>query len=274
MKLAFTTLGCPDWDIDRICRKGAQFGYDGVDFRGLQDQIDITTTREFTTDLLKTRSKLQDAGLAVPNISTSICVCVPEKVDQFLEEARRTIPIAHALGTVSLRVFGNGNAEAFSKTQLADFGKDVMEKLLVLDGASQLKWVFETHDHWIASADCKLLLDRIPNPAFGALWDMGHTSRVGGEAPADSLEALGDRVYYTHVKDAVYDPSHPEAMKDGWRYVSPGKGQLPLANAIALLRERGYDGWVMFEHEKRWHAELPEPETIFPEFITWFRSLT
>lgn len=274
MKLAFTTLGCPQWDIDTICANGPKFGYDGVDFRGLQDEIDITVTPEFTTRLSETKSKLQDAGLEVPNISTSISVCVPEKTDQFLEEAKRTIPIANALGTKSLRVFGNGNIKEHSKEELADFGQELIEKLLDLDGGSNLKWVFETHDHWIASADCKLLLDRIPNPAFGALWDMGHTARVGGESPSETLTALGERVYYTHVKDAIYDTDHPEAMKDGWRYVEPGKGQLPLAEAITLLREKGYDGWVMFEHEKRWHMELPEPEDIFPLFVDWFRSLS
>jgi sugar phosphate isomerase/epimerase len=273
MKLAFTTLGCPNWDIDTICQKGAAFGYDGVDFRGLQDEIDITKTPEFTTRLSETKKMLADAGLAVPNISTSISVCVPEKVDQFIEEAKRTIPIANELGTVSLRVFGNGDVKTHTKETLADFGQSLMEKLLALDGGSRLKWVFETHDHWIASQDCKLLLDRIPNPAFGALWDMGHTTRVGGEAPAETLAALGNRVYYTHIKDAIYDTAHPEAMKDGWRYVSPGQGQLPLSEAIALLKSNGYDGWVMFEHEKRWHMELPEPEEIFPEFVSWFKSL-
>lgn len=273
MKLAFTTLGCPGWDIDTICANGRKYGYDGVDFRGLQDQIDITVTPEFTTHLFDTKQKLDDAGLAVPNISTSISVCVPEKADQFIEEARRTIPIANALGTQSLRVFGNGDVKNYSKAELADFGQDLVEKLLALDGGANLKWVFETHDHWIASEDCKLLLDRIPNRAFGALWDMGHTARVGGEAPADTLAALGDRVYYTHVKDAIYDTSHPEAMKDGWRYVYPGKGELPLAEAIGLLQKQGYDGWVMFEHEKRWHMELPEPEEIFPAFVNWFRGV-
>lgn len=273
MKLVFTTLGAPGWSIDDICRKGPLYGYDGVDFRGLQESIDITVIPEFTRNLSGTRQKLVDAGMEVPNISTSIGVCEPDKVETHIEEAKRTIPIAKELGTSSLRVFGRGNATQYSKEELADMGQETMAKLLDLDGGRDFKWVFETHDHWIASADCRLLLDRIPDRVFGALWDMGHTARVGGEDPADTLSALGDRVYYTHVKDAVYDTDHPQAMKDGWRYVSPGTGQLPLAGAISLLRERAYDGWVMFEHEKRWHDELPEPEEIFPEFVAWFKSL-
>ena len=63
------------------------------------------------------------------------------------------------------------------------------------------------------------------------------------------------------------------AERDGWRYVVPGTGQLPLEEGIALLREAGYDGWIMFEHEKRWHPELEEPEEIFPKFVAWIRPL-
>ena len=156
---------------------------------------------------------------------------------------------------------------------MVDIGQVMMEQVLELDGAERFKWVLETHDEWIATADCRLLLDRVPEPAFGALWDIGHTARVGGEAPADSLQALGERVYYLHVKDAVYDEDHPQAMRDGWRYVEPGMGELPLVESLELMKARSYDGCVMFEWEKRWHRELPEPEEMFPRFISWFRGL-
>jgi hypothetical protein len=42
MELNFTTLGCPEWDLHAICAKGRDYGYDGVDFRGLQETMDIT----------------------------------------------------------------------------------------------------------------------------------------------------------------------------------------------------------------------------------------
>ena len=69
------------------------------------------------------------------------------------------------------------------------------------------------------------------------------------------------------------DPGHQQAMNDGWRYVPPGTGQLPLAEAIARLKANGYDGWIMFEHEKRWHQQLPSPEEIFPQFVRWVLPL-
>ena len=76
---------------------------------------------------------------------------------------------------------------------------------------------------------------------------------------------------YTHIKDAVYDESHPQAMSDGWRYVACGEGTVPLAEAIAILQQGGYTGYLVFEHEKKWHPELPEPEEILPKFTAWAR---
>jgi sugar phosphate isomerase/epimerase len=273
MKIAFTTLGCPTWDLDTICRKAREYGFDGVDFRGLQGQIDVTLSPEFTRDLALTKRKLADARIVVSGISSSIKLCEASRLRENIEEARRTIPMARELGVAAIRVFGGGDVEVHSKEELAAIGERTMAAVLELHGARTLRWAFETHDHWISSADCKVLLDRIPDPAFGALWDLGHTARVGGEAPKETMRALGDRIFYLHVKDAVYDPDHPQAMEDGWRYVAPGTGQLPLAEGIGLLRKQGYDGWLIFEHEKRWHPELPEPEETLPQFVTWIRAI-
>lgn len=273
MKLAFMTLGCPNWNLDTICARGREYGFDGVDFRGYLDAVDVTMRPEFTSGAAATRRQLADAGLDVSAISSSIQVCVPEKLAANLDEARRTIEVANALGAPNVRIFGGGDLSAHSQGDLARIGRDTIEQILALEGASGLHWLFETHDLWVKAANCRLLLDSIPNPAFGALWDMGHTYRVGEEQPQETFKALSGRVGYTHVKDALYDPEHPQAMGDGWRYVAPGTGQLPLAESIGILKASGYRGWVQFEHEKRWHPELPEPEEIFPQFVRWIRGV-
>ena len=273
MKISFTTLGCPTWDLDTICRRGRDYGYDGVDFRGYLGTVDVTRIAEFTTLVNDTRRRLDEAGLETSGISSSITVCNPDKLQDNLDEARRTIDLARALGTNNIRVFGGGDLQNNTREELARIGCDAVEQILALDGAEEMYWLFETHDNWVKAADCRLLLDNIPNPAFGALWDMGHTPRVGGETPAETYAAIGPRVGYVHVKDAAYDPEHPLAMQDGWRYVFPGQGQLPLAEAVQILKSNGYDGWLMFEHEKRWHPTLAEPEEIFPVFAQWARSL-
>ena len=65
MKISFTTLGCPNWNLDTICQKGREYGFDGVDFRGYLDELDITRLALFTTQGSQTKKRLTDAGLAV-----------------------------------------------------------------------------------------------------------------------------------------------------------------------------------------------------------------
>ncbi len=273
MKISFATLGCPNWNLDTICDRAVEYGYHGVDFRGYLDDLDITLLPEFTTGAAATLNKFKSSGLRVSGISSSITLCVPERLDSNLEEARRTIEVAHNLETSNVRVFGGGDLTTHTRTDLAKIAQECMSAILELDGGADLNWLFETHDHWIHSEDCKLLLESIPSPAFGALWDMGHTPRVAAETPEETYAAIGRWIGYTHIKDAVYEPDHPQAMQDGWRYVFPGMGSVPLAGAIQVLKENGYDGWLQFEHEKRWHPELPEPELAFPAFASWVLPL-
>lgn len=275
MKLSVMTLGCPTWDLETILKNAKAYGYDGVDFRGIQNDLDITKMPAFTTDLNATAKRIKDSGLEVSGISSSIGVCDVDKRQDNLDEAKRTIPVALALGAKNVRIFGRGDGN--NKTEAAKVGLECIEQILALPGASQLSWNFETHDNWIKSTDCTLLLNVINNPAFGALWDIGHTSRVGGETPEQTYAAIGPRIRYLHCKDAAFDEAHPHAMPKGidkgWRYVIPGTGQLPLEKGLRLLKSKGYNGWVLFEHEKRWHPNLPEPEVIFPAFIKWARPI-
>ena len=48
MKLGFSTLSCPRWDLESIAANAARYGFDGVDFRGLLDEMDVTVIPEFT----------------------------------------------------------------------------------------------------------------------------------------------------------------------------------------------------------------------------------
>ncbi|MCP4639934.1 MAG: sugar phosphate isomerase/epimerase [bacterium] len=272
IKTSTTTLGCPAWDLATIVSNLSTYGYDAVDFRGVGDEIDVTKLAAFTTGLGETRRMLDDVGLAASCVSSSIRVCDAQARDASLEEARRTIPVALGLGAPSVRVFGGGDVEASSRDDLAKVGAETVSALLALDGAGQIQWCFETHDHWIVARDVNLLLDAVQAENFGVVWDVGHTTRVGDEDPAQSWAAYGSRVFNTHFKDAVYDPYYPPKMDDGWHYVPLGEGTLPLAEAVHLLRDNGYSGYLTLEHEKRWHGELAEPESAFPQALGWFRE--
>ena len=273
MKPALSTLGCPDWSLETICERAQEYGFDGVDFRGILDEVDITKTPEFTDRLAESQARLDAADLPVTCLSSSIRICVEDEYDQHLAEAARYIDLATTLDVPYVRVFGMGDAEAHSLDELAAIGADTMAGILDLPGADEVTWILETHDNWTTIENYQLLLDRLPDE-MGVLWDAGHTTRITDDEPAATVDAFGERIEYVHLKDAVYDPNHSDAMDDGWRYVLPGEGELPLASVLDELDEAGYDGWVAFEHEKRWHSVLPEPEVAYPAFVEWFESVT
>ena len=273
MKTSFSTLGCPDWDLDTICARGREYGFDGVDFRGYLDTLDITLSPIFTTKVAETKGKLNSAGLEISGISSGIEICEPESRAENIEEAKRTIALAHALDSQIVRVFAGRNAEEIGHESAAKVGRDCMDAILSLDGARDLHWLYETHDVWLRVDEISLLMARIPDPDFGLLWDVGNTAEMSGDLPHDIIAAGGGRLGYVHVKDAVQDPDHPLAEENGWRYVNPGEGEFHLNEAMFALKESGYDGWVVLEHEKRWHPEIQEPEEVFPAFLRWIDPL-
>ncbi|MFC7192831.1 sugar phosphate isomerase/epimerase family protein, partial [Halocatena marina] len=272
VKLALSTLGCPEWDIEQICSVGREVGYDGIDFRGYQEQLDVTRHPLFTEQSDTTASKIAHIGLRTSAFSSSIRLCDADAREANVTEAERLVEVATAFDADRIRVFGGGDSDR-STDELARIGGDTMNAILDIDGASDLRWMVETHDEWTSSQDCRRLLDELPEEHTGILWDAAHTIRLADETPTETLDILGDRIEYVHIKDAVLDMSHDDATDDGYVYTLPGTGDLPMNDVIAALHDDGYDGWLAYEHEKRWHPSIPEPEEAFPAFVDWFRSL-
>ena len=133
MKISFSTLGCPDWDLDTICRNGRDYGFDGVDFRVYLDTLDINKLAMFTTLVGGTRCRLVDAGLEVSGISSSIKVCDPDLHERNLDEARRFIALAQELDTRVVRIFGGGQLGHSNREELAMTGRNCVEEILALE---------------------------------------------------------------------------------------------------------------------------------------------
>ena len=271
MKISYTTLACPEWNLKRICEQAVSAGYDGIDFRGYLDQIDISHHTLFQGD--EAGKMIREFGLEVSGVSSSIKICDAPNQSAALEEARRTIDVCQRLQAKHVRVFGGGDSENLSRETLAIAGRNTMEKILELDSAQDISWDFETHDVWIRAKDCLLLVERIPFAQFNLLWDMGNSFMFSQESAETIWAQIGERVVYSHIKDAVYRPDEASTHYNGWRFVLPGTGELPLAEAVRILNANGYRGWYVLEHEKRWHSNLAEPEKVLPVFAEWMRSL-
>src|ERR1041385_1425503 len=99
MKLAFSTLGCPDWDLDTIIGAARKFGYEGIELRAIAGSLDLLSRPELTMPV----------GIEICCVDTS---CAFHSPDANERANQVNIAVAHAelaakLGAPLIRVFPN-----------------------------------------------------------------------------------------------------------------------------------------------------------------------
>ncbi len=265
MKLAFTTLACPQWSLDRIIEQAGQDGYDGVDFRGYQGHLELWELPEFSGKAAQTAKRLAKAGIEVAGMSSSALMFDPDAAAaaRHLDEVRRYAALCDTFGSRIIRIFG-GALKGAPRQQAIDQSLRSMEQLAKAAAGATL--AVETHDDWIRTDMLADVMARWASPNVRILWDLHHPYRVAGEQPAATYASIGRYVGYTHVKDSL-------PTSDGqYVYTMPGEGSVPLAEMIHLLKSGGYDGYLTVEWEKQWHPELAGPEVALPAYANFLRQ--
>jgi len=270
MKLAFTTLGCLDWNLDQIISAAKEYGYQGIDFRGYTDELNIYKLPEFSTDVEATKAKIKDAGLEVSCFSSSIRLIAPDEETRvaFLNESIEYAKLANIFGAKYIRIFGGTWLDNSREEAIAVAIKN-MNVLLKATEESGVVFAIETHDEWVDTSTIKEFLETIDNPRVKVVWDVNHPYR-GGETPEKTYENIGKWVAYTHWKDSKYAPETDR----GYEECIPGSGNLPLKRFYELLERANYDGWQTLEWERKWHPELEPPEVAFPAFVKSMQEIS
>lgn len=272
MKLAFSTLGCPEWTLQEILKFAQREAYQGIEFRGLLDKVELTEIPEFLpARIAETRRKLADAGIGTACMSSSIQVVASsadEKSRQgMMKQTKQYLDLAAAMGAPVVRVFcGNipekmDRATAITKTganlhTIGDIARDCGVVIVV-----------ETHDAFTSSAALMALINHADHPNIQALWDIHHPYRMGRESVNESMQNFQGHVYHTHIKDSVVN-----ADGQGYTYSLLGQGDVPILEAIRALEAKKYDGYYTLEWEKRWIPSLAPPEIAFAQFAQKMRE--
>ncbi len=269
IKLAFTTLGCPQWKLDTILRNAEKMGFDGVDFRGYLAEMNIYRCPEFSSDAGATARRFRDAGIEVPCFSSSARAFNPKEEDRIksLDEIKRYLDLCHLFGSRYIRVFGGhvGETKRSAAVGAAAAHLKEMGRLAKECGVTIL---LETHDDFIASEHVLELMEETASEQVAALWDIHHPYRFFGEKPGRVWDNLGKWIRYTHWKDSKLKPDSRE-----YQLCLPGKGDIPLKETFECLVNGGYKGYFTLEWEKKWHPEIEEPEVVFPAFVKMMRRL-
>jgi len=252
MKIAFSTLGCPQWSLEQIIETARANGYDGVELRCYNGSLDLLKTLgEFAGGPAGFRKRLARGGIEICCLDTSVRLA---DTDESVSEGDRMIDLAMVLGAPYLRVFGGEVPAGESRESCLARAAGKLAQLGKRAAPRGKRVLVETHDSFSTGAAVAALLEAAGSDGIGALWDLHHPYRTG-ETPEKTAALIARRTYHAHVKDSRKDSG----------YSLLGEGDVPLDELMGKLHAANYRGYLCLEWEKLWHAELPEPEVALPQ---------
>lgn len=293
-RIAFSTLATPDWSWEEIVTRGSDYGYDGVEVRMIERDTDLVHRPEFAPQAIADRRReLDRAGFRVCGLATSVRFDSPDADErkQQVQLGLANARLARELGGTFIRVFGDTFPAEATGPQRNAVETGIAEGLNQLGELAEplgIDVLIETHGDYSDSHLLQRLLDRVTAPRVGVVWDTHHPWRFFGEEIVGTFERLRPWIRHTHWKDscplsaeqqtAEQAAAEAEARRlmAGHRhaaYVDFGAGEFPAAEALRVLRESGYTGWLSYEWEKAWHPEIAPPEVVLPPFPSVIRNL-
>jgi sugar phosphate isomerase/epimerase len=261
--LAFSTLGCPDWDFKKITDFAVQNNYDGIELRGLLHEMDLTKCPEFNTpqNIAATLSLMKDKNLAFADLGSSASLHFADLRERTknLNEAKRFIDLAQKINCPFIRVFPNQIPKDQDKNETMDLITKGLRELGDYAKGSNVTVLMETHGDLVWSNDLQKIMVSAFNEHTGLVWDVTNMWSITKEPPEDVYKKLKKYIRHTHIKDLK--------MVDGKEhYVLLGQGEVPIFSAIDALYKSDYKGYYSLEWEKLWHPEIAEPEIALADY--------
>ena len=269
MKLAFSTLGCPDWDITRIAETAGRLGYDGVELRAVSGSLDLLSRAEFTAkEIGKTKAYFEEHGVEICCVDTS---CTFHSSDSGERVAQVELALAHAelavkLGAPLIRVFPDKIQPGANREETRDFIAGSLRHIAQRIPAG-IQVGLETHGDFARSETATEIVRLADHRHVKLIWDVAN-SLAAGDSIGHAGRVVKPYLAHVHLRDA-----RPTTGSEHWLPVLAGCGGVSFAETLVVLETLNYDGYVSFEWEKYWHPEIEEPEVALPDFMNAIRKL-
>ena len=263
MKISFSTIGTPDFSWIDIYSMAKDFGFDGIEMRGIGDEISVVKTPEFSAKRLEsTKKKLSELRLEIPCLDTGCCLKEEENHDLCIKEVSDYIELADKLKTPYIRLLADKDPEPVADVNdeyVVSVLKELAEIVSKYEGITLL---VETNGVYSDTLRMKRLIENTESDRIAVLWDIHHPYRYMGESPEETVKNIGSYIKHVHVKDSIMVNGKP-------KYKLMGQGDMPLKNIFASLAEIGYSGYISLEWVKRWDKGLQNAGIAFPHFANY-----
>ncbi|WP_158861711.1 sugar phosphate isomerase/epimerase family protein [Leifsonia sp. AG29] len=255
MKFSVFTASTPEWTPEQAVRILAQQGWEGVEWRIVDqqpaDEPGFWSGNRATWPLSGLEGALAEiaavtrsAGLEISGIGGYVRCDDHENVDRMLAATA-------ALGARQVRVLMPRTDEGEYRDLFAAARRD-LERVSATASSLGVKALVELHHETITSSASAAfrLVEGLDPATVGVIHDLGNLVIEGWERTLSAFELLGPYLAHVHVKNVAWVPGGPEAdgtvrWRHEWAPLREGVGDLD--EYFRALREFGYDGWVTSE---------------------------
>lgn len=268
-KLAFSTLGCPDWNFKQVVAQASAMGFAAIEVRGIGEELQTSRLSCFLPENQEaSRQMLNDAGITICGIGTSVSFHDAANTESALTEGREAIDICNAMGIPAIRVFGDCFPVPEEKEIVIErVAKGLSTLCDYAEKTGNVQVLLEVHGQFNTIEVLTSLIKQMnDHSAFGLIWDIEHSFRAYGNDFMPFYSTIRSYIRHIHIKDCRMESDQPIQLL-------LGEGDINISSIIQVLKQDGYDGYYSFEWEKRWQPNIPEPEEAFPHYVRYMKSL-
>lgn len=268
-RFSFSTLGCPKWTLNQMIKFAAENGYQGIELRGINGEMDITRSSDFNTKekISSTLKTLEDKGLEIICVASVASFHHADKAkwNNNLDEGKRYVDMAIKLNSPYVRVFPDKLPQGQDLNVTIDLISQGLIELGTYAKGSKVTVLLEAHGDFTGTGNLVRIMEKSKGPNVGMIWDICNMWSGKKESPSLIFENLKKYIKHTHFTDFVM-------INNKLHSTLLGEGEAPVREAVNVLVNGNYDGYYGLEWEKLWEPDIEEPEIAFPQFISEMKN--
>jgi len=277
IRLAFSTIACPSWTLERVASAAYESGFEGVELRTFGPGSGRLACDPALTDPRKTVDLFAAPGVDIAGLGSSgrfdepirppVLGRVIGDYEKPVRAVKHDVDLAEDLGAEYVRVFAFEPAPGERPGRA--LGRIVDRLKLACDHARHrgVRLALENGGGYARAEQIAEIIDRVNNPLLDACYNLA-AGAAGGDSATDAVRMFGDRLLVGRLKDICQNM--PERV---------GRGDLPCRDFVSEFAGKARDGaWLVFEWDKLWLPQLADPEHVLGEtakhLIEWITGAT
>ncbi len=259
IRLAFSTVACPQWPLSEVVRRAAEYGYQGVELRTLGAGSSGLASDPMLSETAKVADVFRGKGVEPVCLSTSISLHHRGlgELHRAKHDTLKAIDAAKAMGCPAVRVFGYEVSPGENRKSVLQRIAERARELADHAGEAGVQLLFENAGSLKVAKEWWWLLNLVEHPMVGLLWNVANSASADAADRGGwvSVPTLNSRIRLAKVKDAK--------IGEASGYLPLGEGNVGVRDFLHRLRGVGYDGYVSVEWDRLWLGDALAPAEQF-----------